>query len=163
MKLQAYIIIAVGIMVFLNLGGVETGSNKVLTFLQFNQNNTNVNPDISITDASQISSWTTMKNFVTNNGLYFLLLFTITAIGLFSLIKFSALTISWQPDMKAALAIFAVVIWTIFALDVYSIVTLIGDITGNAGWIFQVIRLFLVIYLIAFAISLIKFASGGAE
>ena len=160
MKVYVFVIITLGLMFTFHMAGIDTGSSKAIDYfgLSSTNNTVNVNPDVSITS---VGTFTQIKNHLSANSFYYILIAFFIIATILSLAKVSALTLSWQPSIDAVFAVMGLIVWSIFALDTYSIIKFVGEITGNAGWIYNVVKIFLIVYLGAFAFALISFIKQG--
>lgn len=160
MKLFPFIIITIGLMFTFYMAGIDTGSSKVIDAFQLNENETlvDVNPNVT---ASDVGSFASIKNQMSSTNIFYVVLVFFFIVTILSLAKFSVLSASWSPSIDAAFSVLAGILWALFAIDIFSIIKFVGEITGNTGWVYQLIRIILVVYLVGFLFALISFIKKG--
>ena len=160
MKLYYFMLIAVGLMYVFYLGGIDTGSGKILASLDVvvdsNSNNT-VNLDPSI-DAEGLEA----SNIKSNSKYIWgaLIMFLILVMVFSALSSFQVGSSGVVFNFEGFVAGIAAFLWAIFSLDFYSILTKMYQVTGGIGWEFHLTWILIVPFLVGFALSIIQFVKG---
>ena len=143
MKIYYFTVIAVGIMFLLFLGGIETNSSKLLDAIG------GVNPSGWESSTLWIIAIATFTGFVATTRI---------TIGGYSL----------TPSIEAVVAVFVAAMYVLFASDMYSIVTKIGesscDVVGTistCGWEYLVAWAIILPLMAGYTISLISYIRGA--
>lgn len=160
MKLYYFMIIAIGLMYTLSLAGVDTASSRVLDSLTSeNLTDTDVNPSVS--DYSDVTDSSSILNYLTQN--WWVIMAIVLALGIFASsiegIRVFGSGVEINP-MNAIISGVAAAIWFMFAVDFFSILVLMREVTGGTGWEFHLTWILVVPFLFGFGYSLIKFMQG---
>lgn len=151
MKLFYFLIIAIGIMFTLGIAGIDTGSNRVIDMLWGDGISTNVNPSVSGTSATELTNAT---DFWGMTKLFFLIAIGLSLAGAFLGGQRS------EAAINAVASGAATFIFTMFVLDIFSVLKLMYSITGGVGWIFNITWIIIIPFLFAFGYSLFQFIMG---
>lgn len=158
MKLYVFIIMTLGLMFTFYMAGIDTGSNLIFQRFSFNDTSIDVNPNVSTSD---VGTYSKVRERLSGATYFYILMGFFAVIALFSIARFSAFTISWQPLIEGGYAALSVVLWAIFSIDVYSTIKYTGELTDYSGWVYNLIFITLLCYLALFSFALIKFIRTG--
>jgi hypothetical protein len=168
MRLVTYVMIALGLMFLFNIAGVETGGSGLLLDAVFGASSGNLSAEnISIdtnvsVSSTEASSSSTLRNLVTGKSLWYIFLLVLSVIAILSLIKVSALSFSFQPDaLRVGTSVIAIAVYALVLLDMIAVWKYVGIITNATGWIFIIISFLMMIFVVGFLFSLIKFITQG--
>lgn len=162
MRLAYFIAISIGLMTLFYLAGIDTGSSLILNFMETGNSTTpigDLNPDFSQPttikyDAEDILSSTTLWQMLW----IALFVFVFIAGG-----KITLYGTSIQVAVEAVLAGIAGVLFYVFVVDAWSIISYMRTLTGGTGWIFFLVFTLGIIYISMFVISLIQFIVRGPD
>lgn len=157
MKLYYFVIIAIGLMFTFHLAGIETGSGRILDML------TSENVSNTIVDYDEADYTGADTGDILNNNSWWVVLAvaftTLIALAGFRGIRVAGFGLEVNP-MNAIVAAVASAIFTMFALDFFSILIHMHEITGGTGWQYHLTWILIVPILFGFALSLIQFIKG---
>ena len=143
MKIYYFTVIAVGIMFLLLVGGVETNSSKVIDAIG------GLNP----------SGW---------QGSTLWILAIAAFVGFVATTRITIGGYSLTPSVEAVIAVFVAGMYLLFASDMYSIVTKMGELScdvvgtlSTCGWEYLVTWAIILPLMAGYTISLISFIRGS--
>ncbi len=154
MKLYYFAIIAIGIMYTFSLAGIDTASSGIIDYLQVGNddlNSTVINPSSS---ASTTSGITGAQTFWGALAAFFILFGVLTAV------KINIGIAQLQATTEGLIAAIASLIFGFFAIDFFSILKKMYELTGGVGWQFHITWIIIVPTLFGFAVSIIQFIKG---
>ena len=143
MRIYYFTAIAVGIMFFLYIGGVDTASNQIIGFV----------------GGTDTSSWQTSGLWIT----------AILAFATFAATtRISVGGLSYQASVEFVISLFVAALYIIFAGDLYSIVSIvglsscpIGEGLRSCSWEYWTIWALIIPSMTAYTVSLIEFIRGS--
>jgi hypothetical protein len=155
MKLYYFILSALGIMILLYLGGVNTGSGSVVNSLLFNNvSNIQISNNQSITQAPQ--------SFDFSSNLFYLVTAIIGAFALVGAVSKIAIgQFQIQSNLDGLYALVGGAFWVLFAQDIVKVLINVYGITGGIGWEFWIISILSVTFLLGFFICILEFIRGN--
>lgn len=150
MKLFYFMIIAIGIMFTFQIAGINTGSNLLLDKF-IGGTTTNIDPTVSGTSPSDIAG---ASNFWIMLNILFAVAIALSIVGAVLGGQRS------ESAINALVAGAATFIWSMFAIDFWSILKLMSSVTGGSGWEYWLVWIIIVPFEVGFGYSLINFIQG---
>lgn len=165
MRLAYFIAISIGLMTLFYLAGIDTGSSLILNFMETGNSTTpigDLNPDFSQPTTTEYDA----ENILSSTTLWQMLWIALFVFVFLAGVKITLFGNSIQVAVEAVLAGIAGVLFYVFVVDAWSIISYtrrITNVTDGTEWIFFLVFTLGIIYISMFVISLIQFIVRGSD